>query len=185
MVSILDKAIVFATERHSGIFRKGTKTPFIVHPLETVSIAAGMTNDFDVLAATVLHDVVEDTPTTIDEIREVFGERVASLVAAESEDKMPDIPPSESWKMRKQATIDALQPATYEEKIIILSDKLSNIRAISRDYINVGDAIWERFNQKDKKMHEWYYRSIAENLMEFSNNVAYQEYCQLVNKVFD
>jgi len=183
-MSIFDKAITFATERHSGMVRKGTDIPYIVHPLEAVSIAAGLTSDHETLTAAVLHDVVEDTPTTLDEIKELFGEKVASLVAAESEDKMPDVPPSESWKIRKQATIDALKSAAYEEKIIMLSDKLSNIRAIHRDYVNIGDAVWERFNQKDKRMHEWYYRSIAENLTELADTVVYKEFCCLVNEVF-
>ena len=180
----LNEAIIFATERHVGMVRKGTDIPYIVHPLEAVSIAAGITSDAEILTAAVLHDVVEDTPTTIGEIRSVFGNRIADLVAAESEDKMPNILPSESWKARKEATINALQTASVPEKIIALADKLSNIRAIYRDCVSIGDKIWERFNQKDKKMHEWYYRAIAENLSDLSEHTAYQEYCKLVDIVF-
>ena len=183
-MSILEKAIIFATENHAGMKRKGSNTPFIVHPMEAMSIAAGLTDDLEILAATVLHDVVEDTPVRIEEIREHFGERVASLVASDTEDKMRDIPPSESWKTRKEATIDALKTFSIEEKIIVLSDKLSNIRSIYGSVTNSGDAIWERFNQKDKRMHEWYYRAIAENILEFSDSIAYKEYCRLVEKVF-
>jgi len=183
-MTLLDKAIAFATERHSGMVRKGTDLPYIVHPLEAVSITAGITSNYEILAASVLHDIVEDTSTTIDEVQDLFGNRVASLVAAESEDKMPDVAPAKSWKIRKQATIDALQHASHEEKIIVLSDKLSNIRAIYRDYISIGDVVWERFNQKDKNMHEWYYRSIAQYLTEFNDTLAYQEFCRLINEVF-
>ena len=183
-MNILDRAIIFATERHSGSVRKGTDTPFIVHPLEAVSIAAGITNDVEVLAATVLHDVVEDTPTQLSEIEAEFGKRVADLVAAESEDKMTDIPASESWKLRKEATIAALKTASRDEKIIVLSDKLSNIRAMNRDYTLVGDKLWERFNQKDKNMHGWYYRSIAQALLDLSGSAAYAEFCRLVEATF-
>jgi myo-inositol-1(or 4)-monophosphatase len=183
-VNILDKAIVFATERHSGSVRKGTDIPFIVHPLEAVSIAAGITNDIEVLAAAVLHDVVEDTPTQLPEIEAAFGKRVAELVASESEDKMTDIPPSESWKLRKEATITALQTASYDEKTLVLADKLSNIRAINRDYTLIGEKLWERFNQKDKKMHGWYYRSVAEALSDLSDTTAYNEFCRLVESTF-
>ena len=184
-MNILDKAIMFATERHSGSVRKGTETPHIVHPLEAVSIAAGITNDVEVLAAAVLHDVVEDTPTQITEIETAFGKRVAGLVAAESEDKMTDIPPSESWRLRKEATINALRTASLEEKIIVLSDKLSNIRAMNRDYLLVGEKLWDRFNQKDKAMHAWYYRSIAEALSDLSDSAAYNEFCRLVEATFE
>ena len=184
-MSVLEKAISFAAERHSGMTRKGTDVPYIVHPLEAVAIAAGITSDVEILAAAALHDVVEDTPTTIEEIEELFDGRIAALVAAESEDKLSDIPAAESWKIRKEATIKALQTASVPEKIIVLADKLSNIRAIYRDHTRIGDRIWERFNQKDKKMHEWYYKAIADGLTELSEHTAYQEYCRLLNLLFE
>jgi (p)ppGpp synthase/HD superfamily hydrolase len=183
-MNLLDKAIVFATERHSGSVRKGTQTPYIVHPLEAVSISAGITNDIEILCAAVLHDVVEDTSTQLSEIETIFGKRIAKLVAAESEDKMPNISPSESWKLRKQATIHALQSASLEEKILVLSDKLSNLRAIHRDYYNLGDKVWDRFNQKDRKMHEWYYRSVADAISDLSGTMAYRELRQLITETF-
>ena len=183
-MNILEKAISFATEKHAGMKRKGSNTPFIVHPMEALSIAAGLTDDLEILAAIVLHDVVEDTPVKIEEINELFGERIASLVASDTENKMRDIPPSESWMARKEATIIALKSASIDEKIIVLSDKLSNIRSIYQNVIRDGETIWEKFNQKDKRLHEWYYRAIAENISELSDSVAYQEYCRLVDEVF-
>ena len=68
--------------------------------------------------------------------------------------------------------------------MITLGDKLSNIRAIYRDYNSIGDELWNRFNQKDKNEHGWYYLSIAECLSELEEYFAYQEYCELVNKTF-
>jgi myo-inositol-1(or 4)-monophosphatase len=180
----LEKAITFAIEKHAGQARKGSSIPFITHPLEALSIAAEITSDPEILAATVLHDVVEDTPVEIEEIRELFGERVAILVAAESEDKMPDISPSESWKARKEANLAVLKSAPYEAKIIVLADKLSNMRSMYRDIQNVGESVWERFNQKDKRQHEWYHRSIVEIISVLSDSAAYREYCWLVQKVF-
>ncbi|MDR0221132.1 MAG: HD domain-containing protein [Lachnospiraceae bacterium] len=183
-MNMLDKAIIFAVEQHAGMVRKGTDVPYIVHPLEAAAIAASLTSDQEILAAAVLHDVVEDTAATLEEIRAEFGERIAALVASDSEDKMTDIPAAESWKLRKAATIEALKSASYEEKIVALADKLSNIRAIHRDYVAIGDKVWERFNQKDKKEQEWYYQTIAAELAEFSACVAYGEYCRLVEAVF-
>ena len=155
-----------------------------MHPLEAAAIAAGMTSDPEILAAAVLHDVVEDTPTTLFEIEAAFGGRVADLVAAESKDKMPGVPAAESWRLRKEATIAVLQCASCDEKMIVLADKFSNIRAIYRDVTRISDETWERFNQKDKRLHAWYYRSIAENLTELSGHIAYHDYCRLVELVF-
>jgi len=104
-MGILEEAVKFATDRHAGEFRKGTAIPYIVHPLEAVSIAAGMTDDQEVLAAAALHDVVEDTPTTLAEIKSLFGKRVVDLVDSESEDKMRHLSSTDSWKARKEATI--------------------------------------------------------------------------------
>lgn len=108
MTSLIDKAIIFAAKAHQGTTRKGKKRPYILHPLEAMTIVAGLTDDEEVIAAAVLHDTVEDTDTKPAEIASIFGDRVAELVMAESEDKMVDLPATASWEARKQATIDHL-----------------------------------------------------------------------------
>jgi len=183
-MDILDKAIIFAVKAHSGAARKGGDIPYIVHPMEAAAIAATMTDDREIIAAAVLHDTIEDTSTTFEDIRGRFGERVLELIAADTEDKCPDIPAADSWYVRKQETLDFLKTAKRESKIIVLADKLSNMRSLYRDYLSVGEKVWERFNQKDKKMHKWYYEGIAANLQELKGEVAYKEYCFLLNKVF-
>ena len=92
-MTTIGKAIEFAIGAHGDATRKGKSRPYILHPLEAMNIAAGLTEDEEVLAAAVLHDVVEDTDVKGAEIREVFGDRVADLVMAESEDKMRHLPP--------------------------------------------------------------------------------------------
>ena len=82
---LLDRAIIFAVRAHAGTERRGKGFPYIVHPMEAVEIVATMTADQELLAAAALHDTVEDTDITIEQIRAEFGDRVASLVAAESE----------------------------------------------------------------------------------------------------
>lgn len=181
---LLNKAIVFATEAHEGQFRKGTQIPYILHPIEAAAIVGTMTTDDEIIAGAVLHDVVEDTDTTVDEIKELFGERVAALVASESEDKREDKPAESTWKIRKQETLDHLKTAPIDVKMITLGDKLSNIRAIYRDYYTIGDELWQRFNQKDKKEHYWYYQGIADSLTELNVHQAYKEYCDLIDKTF-
>lgn len=185
MGKLLDKAIVFATKAHEGQCRKGTDIPYILHPLEAASIVGTMTTDDEVIAGAVLHDVVEDTDTTIEQIRDLFGERVAEFVTCESENKRENLPAKDTWKIRKQETLDHLKTAPVEVKMITLGDKLSNIRAIKRDFDALGDEIWQRFNQKDKKEHYWYYQSIADCLDELKNYQVYKEYCELVKNTFE
>lgn len=185
-ISLMDRAIIFATRAHSGTYRKGTKIPYIVHPIEAAAIVATITEDQDMIAAAVLHDVVEDTDATVEEIRFFFNDHIADLVEAESENKRKDLPPQETWLLRKMETLDFLKNrANREAKILALADKLSNIRAIHRDQKTIGDKLWERFNEKSKEKHGWMYRQAAEALSELSDTFAWQEYDRLVRETFE
>lgn len=184
-MTLLDEAVVFATRAHSGQVRKGTNTPYILHPLEAAVIVASMTDDPEIIAAAVLHDTLEDANVSLAEITSKFGPRVADLVKSETENKRDDQPASETWLVRKQETIDALKvEKDIAIKMLALADKLSNIRAMYRDHRAIGNQLWERFNQKDPKMHAWYYRAIAEATIELNQYPAWQEYNLLVEKVF-
>ena len=184
MENILDKAIIFATKAHKGQFRKGTKTPYILHPLEAAAIVGTMTTDNEIIAAAVLHDVVEDTKVSLEEIANIFSHKVAYLVNSESEDKRENLPPEDTWRIRKEEALDHLRTSPLDVKMITLGDKLSNMRAIHRDYKTLGDALWQRFNQKDKSQHYWYYQTIAAFLSELSEYPAYEEYVTLINETF-
>ncbi|MBQ9650386.1 MAG: bifunctional (p)ppGpp synthetase/guanosine-3',5'-bis(diphosphate) 3'-pyrophosphohydrolase [Prevotella sp.] len=181
--SLLDRAIVFAVRAHQNVERKGKGFPYIVHPMEAVSIVATMTNDQELLAAAALHDVVEDTDTTVDDLRREFGERIALLVEAESDIRL-DGSRADSWHTRKEVAIERLANASRDAKIVALGDKLSNMRAIARDYAQQGDALWNLFNVKERKEHEWHYRGLADSLRELQDTFAYQEFERLINQVF-
>ena len=181
---LLDRAIVFAVKAHAGTERRGKGFPYIVHPMEAMAIVATMTTDQEVLAAAALHDTVEDTDVTIEDLRLEFGDRIASLVAQESEEKPEGMSDEESWHDRKRAAIDRLAKAPHDAKIVALGDKLSNMRAIARDYAKIGDALWKRFHAQDPKDHEWHYRGLADSLRELQDTAAFQEFESLINKVF-
>ncbi len=185
MGRLLDSAVIFATKAHAGQLRKGTNVPYILHPLEAAAIVGTMTDDDEVIAAAVLHDVIEDANVTAEQIEMEFGERVAKLVASESENKREHLSAEATWKIRKQETLEHFNTASIEVKMVALGDKLANMRAIYRDYSIIGDELWQRFNQKDKKEHGWYYGSIATCLKELDGYSVYKEYVDLVNKVFD
>ncbi len=184
-LTLLDKAIIFATKAHSGAKRKGTNVPYIVHPIEAAAIVSSMTEDEEVIAAAVLHDVIEDTDATEDDLYARFGRRITDLVLNESEDKRKTLPAALTWKTRKQETIDFLMnEADQDAKMLALADKLANLRAIHRDQCIIGDKIWERFNEKNKEMHAWMYRSIEKALEDLKEHPTWQEYHRLVGEVF-
>ena len=184
-MTIVERAIQFAVFAHAGTKRKGKERPYILHPIEAMTIAAGLTEDEEVLAAAVLHDVVEDTNLNGEDIEREFGPRIRALVLAESEDKMKELSAASSWKLRKQATINHLAGLDRNAKIICLGDKLSNIREIGRDYRLLGDALWECFNQKDKQEHGWYYRSVCDLLeAEFGPVPEIREYREHLREIF-
>ena len=185
-MKLLTKAIAFASRKHEGQKRKGTDIPYIVHPLEALSIASTLTNDENVLAAAVLHDVVEDCGVSLRDIKFRFGKEVARLVAADTENKRENETAESTWKVRKQETLNHIEKMDKNSKIVVLADKLSNMRAIYRDYDNLGDSLWQKFNCKDKKEQKWYYEQIGYKLgHDFIHTEAYYEYWQLLHIVFN
>lgn len=187
---LVDRAIVFAVKAHHNTERRGKGFPYIVHPLEAMEIVASITPDPELLAAAALHDTVEDTDVTVEQIREAFGERIAELVHAES-DQLDGVVftgganEEETWHQRKQAAIDRLAAASHDAKIVAMGDKLSNMRAIWRDYQSKGDDLWHIFHVKDKASHEWHYRGLAASLSELRDTFAYQEFVRLIDEVFN
>lgn len=181
---LLDRAIIFAVKAHAGTERRGKGFPYIVHPMEAMEIVATITPDQEMLAAAALHDTVEDTDVTIERIREEFGERIANLVASESDVMVEGVSEEDSWHARKQAAIDRLAAAPRDAKIVALGDKLSNMRAIARDYAVKGDELWKIFHAKDPSDHEWHYRGLANSLWDLSDTFAFQEFEALINQVF-
>lgn len=183
----LNRAIKFAVDRHDGQRRKLGNTPYILHPLEALAIASDLTDDEDTLVAVVLHDTVEDTATTMDEIRDLFGDRVAQLVAAETENKYPQRSAADTWMRRKMETLKGLEQTTdYSVKVMWLADKLSNVRALWKSHRAMGDDIWQAFNQKDKSKVKWYYDTVVRYLRDtrFPVTAPMDELAWLVNDLF-
>ena len=134
-MELVSEAIAFAVKAHDGMRRKKSESPYILHPMEAAVIVGTMTNDQNVISAAALHDVVEDADITIDEIEVRFGKRVRELVESETEDKRADLPPSDTWKIRKEESLAVLKNTDDIDVLIVwLGDKLANIRSIYRDF---------------------------------------------------
>ncbi|MBQ8071090.1 MAG: bifunctional (p)ppGpp synthetase/guanosine-3',5'-bis(diphosphate) 3'-pyrophosphohydrolase [Bacteroidales bacterium] len=181
---LLDRAILFAVKAHTGTERRGKGIPYIVHPMEAMEIVSTLTKDQELMAAAALHDTVEDTSVTVEDIRREFGDRVADLVYGESDVFIEGETKEESWRRRKLAAIERLAASSLDVKMVALGDKLSNMRAIARDFAVVGDELWNIFHTKNRFDHEWHYRGLAKSLGELSGTAAYEEFTDLIDKVF-
>lgn len=129
-LSKLLRAISFAAKKHSKQKRKGAdEEPYINHPLEVLNLLAnvGKIEDYNVLIAAVLHDTIEDTETTKEEISELFGSEVCGYVLEVTDDK--SLPKA----VRKQKQIEHAPHLSNGAKYIKLADKISNIRDVSEN----------------------------------------------------
>lgn len=185
-MTILDRAIAFSVSAHAGAFRRDGVTPYILHCTETAAIAATMTSDPEVLAAAVLHDVLEDTDTTRQTLLTEFGPRVSELVTVLTENTRPELPPESTWLVRKEEIIDVLDNTGDMDVLrICLADKLSNLRGIHRDYLRLEDELWELFHQKSRAKQGWYYHRLEEALSPLSDTAAYWEFSRLRREIFE
>lgn len=175
---MIHKAIIFAACAHEGQMRKGTRIPYIVHPFEVAQILTSAGAAEPVICAGLLHDTVEDTAITMEEIQREFDMEVAGLVGLMTEEK------SLSWEERKQRAVDAVDDALpVEAKLLICADKLSNLRSISRDLKTDGESLWLRF-KRGKEKQEWYYKSMVKRLASLGAAPMYQELCALCGQIF-
>ena len=184
-MELVSEAVVFAVKAHDGMRRKKSEAPYILHPMEAAVIVGTMTDDQNLIAAAALHDVVEDAGISIEEIEEKFGKRVRELVGSETEDKRADLPPSDTWRIRKEESLAVLRDTADVDVLMVwLGDKLANMRSIYRDWKVEGDAMWQRFNQKNVKEQAWYYSSIVKLTERLSHTSAWLEYKTLTELVF-
>lgn len=159
--SLLQEAMEFAVMKHAGQMRKGGTIPYQAHVIEVMEAVCRLTEDEAVRAAAVLHDTLEDTATTREELLERFGQRVTDMVSAESENKRKDRPAEDTWLIRKKETVEHLAKAPTDIRTIALADKLSNVRAMVRDYRVIGDELWKRFHNADPVQQGKYYGLLA------------------------
>ena len=184
-MELVSEAIAFAVKAHDGMRRKKSEAPYILHPMEAAVIVGTMSDDQNLIAAAALHDVVEDAGITIDEVEERFGKRVRELVASETEDKRADLPPSDTWRIRKEESLAVLKNTDDIGVLMVwLGDKLANMRSIYRDWKVEGEAMWQRFNQKNVNEQAWYYSSIVKLTERLSDTSAWLEYKTLTELVF-
>ena len=181
---LVDRAIIYATYGHKNTRRKGNNIPYILHPLEAMSIVASITEDQELIAAAALHDLIEDTDITYEDIQAEFGTRIADLVLNESKNVIPNYKEL-SWQQVREKSLEHLKNSSIDCKIVALGDKLSNMRANYSDYKLLGNELWNRFNEKNPLEHKWRYTELTKCFDELSDTNACKEFKYLVAKVFD
>ncbi len=161
-------AFAFAFEVHRGQTKKGTTVPYISHLLEVVGLVLAYGGTEDEAIAALLHDTLEDHPdvASFEKIGERFGACVAVIVAGCSDTTVKPKPP---WRPRKEKYIAHLGGADQSELMVAAADKLANARTVTKDYREVGDAVWERFNA-GKSDQLWYYRAVTKALKDAAGN---------------
>lgn len=152
-----DKAKAFAIKAHEGQHRKTSKEPYITHPIRVAERLETIDSSEDLICAGYLHDVVEDTPYEMEDIRKHFGKKVQELVSAHTEDK------SKSWRERKAHTIAMIKHADKNVKYLIVADKLDNLLELEKEIKLHGPAVWNAFNA-GRDQQKWYNQSIVENM---------------------
>lgn len=176
------EALTYAERVHAGQSRKGTRIPYIAHPLGVASIALEHGANKDEAIAALLHDAIEDSldPLLVKaDIRRRFGAAVAAIVEGCSDSEMQPKPP---WRERKERYIAHLGEASASICLVSASDKLYNARAILGDYQEIGEALWERFTAK-KDGTLWYYRKLLDVFRETGPRRLAEELDRIVTEV--
>jgi (p)ppGpp synthase/HD superfamily hydrolase len=118
-------AVEWAVQMHGDQRRAVDRAPFILHPLEVASLLSGRGFDDEVIAAGVLHDIVENTSATVDDVRARFGTRVAAIVAAVSED-----PSIADYVARKAALREQAGAGGVDARAVYTADKIAKTREL-------------------------------------------------------
>lgn len=161
------QAFLFVAQKHTGQTRKQTEIPYIAHLMSVASLVLEAGGDEDQAIAALLHDVVEDCggKPMLEEVRRMFGPRVAHIVEGCSD---ADTDPKPPWRERKEQYLAHLPEADGDVRLVSAADKVHNAREILKDYLEHGAAVWRRFKGK-RSGTLWYYRALAEEFRKENN----------------
>ena len=175
----LDYAILFATKAHDGQMRKTDNVAMIFHPFTVGMLLQRTGMSEDTVIAGILHDVVEDTKYTIDDIENIFGKNVRNIVDEVTENK------SLEWKKRKEEAIEKVRNASIQGKMVECADKINNLESLYDLLQEKGAEVWKNFN-KPYSEQKWYYTEMYQAVVDNAeNNQFFERYKKILNKVFE
>ena len=180
-MNIKEKAKLFAIEAHRGQVRKSEPDkPMVMHPIGVGDLLESYGYDDNVVAAGYLHDVVEDTNFTIEDINKYFGSEIAFLVMGASE---PD--KSLSWEERKKHTIEETKRLPLRNKLVICADKINNLEDLYLKFEKTGIRDFSSF-KRGEESQRWYYTEVYRSLI-YNEDENLPIFCRLkdiLDKVF-
>ena len=143
----LARGLAFALAAHGAQTRKGTRIPYVSHLLQVSGLVLEHGGDMVQATAALLHDVVEDTPATLEEVTAEFGAEVAAIVA-DCTDTQGDEAPSHKrpWLERKQGYVRRLAGVPGRSALVVGCDKLHNMRTLVASLVGEGPGVLARFN---------------------------------------
>jgi len=188
-VKLIEKALRTAFSCHNKQKRKGNGAPYIVHILDVAGLLLSepLVSE-NVIIAGILHDTLEDTSYTAEQLKDDFGSDILELVLSATEPDKDSTTSKEqkrlTWKQRKQHTLDICQTATNDQLLVSLADKLSNLKSIKDDLIIMGDAIWSYFNAPKTDIY-WYFKEFGNITgQRIGNTRLFVLYDKLLKEVF-
>jgi (p)ppGpp synthase/HD superfamily hydrolase len=159
---LVERAIRIAADGHRRQLRKGSDIPYLAHPAAVALILARAGfNDDHVLTAAFLHDVVEDTDFTIEQLAADFPSPAVEIVQALSEQKTDASGAKRPWKDRKLDHLAVIRNASVNAKAVALADKLHNLGTMQMDNRDQGESFWTRFNATKADII-WYHTEMIE-----------------------
>lgn len=175
---MINKALAYAIEKETGITSPYSGEPQILHIVEVINVIRNMTDDENVIAAAILHGVNEDNRINVDEIREIFGDKIVSM--------MPPISYAYSFMERKKDLVSFLNnKATEPQEKIILANELANMRMVQRVYDCIEEKVWDRFEIDDCEEMEFLCYDFIDAFKGMNSYREYEEYCDIVDDIFD
>lgn len=181
MILIMDKieyAIYYATKAHTGQKRKQENIDMIFHPFTVGMILQRNGYDEDIVTAGILHDVVEDTNHTFEDIEKEFGKKVREYVydASEPDKTLP-------WKERKIHTIEHIKNAPLGSKLIVACDKISNLEDALSNIKKYGE---DKVLARNPEEQKWYYTNIYYSCIENQdkNTPIFERYKKILQEIW-
>lgn len=175
----VEYAIYFATKAHMGQKRKTENVDMIFHPMTVGYILKENNMKDECIIAGFLHDVIEDTRYTKQDIINEFGMNVYKIIEEVSEDKK-----IKDWKQRKILAIEKIKQASFDGKMVECVDKIHNLETLYNIYLKEGESVWDNFNST-KDDQKWYYTKMYEAVINgIDTNDLIKRYKMILNKLF-
>lgn len=178
----LADALRWSAELHAGDRRKGTRIPYIAHPLAVASIVLELGGSLEEVIAALLHDVVEDCKVPYEDIEQRFGPRVRRLVESATDAPPGSARGAATWHERKERYLKHLETMTEDERRLAIADKVHNARSMLADHGRLGDAFWTKFNAP-REDQLWYYGGIVERLRSGGSEPQVEELAGIVERL--